>query len=371
MSKKKKKYTKYKYKTSINKTTNHKKNTVNKKSIPKKTTKKITTTPIVKKEVNKTKSNIYIPDIQRKKYKKKRRLKKSVKRILFLMLILIIIDISVIISYNQKKKVTKKSTSKVKVIEKKTFKHEKTYQEKIKNYCKSINYCKTDYYKRYEAYHNINKNLNLNQVILNVNMNLDYSFYTHSKETKYLNTSYILVNKYYHLNNDYVPDNLEDIDEKYARSGMKLVKEARDAYESMASAAASENFKIIAMSSYRSYKYQVDLYNKYVKEDGVSGADKYSARAGYSEHQTGLCIDMYDGKTDYTNFSQTNSFKWMQENDYKYGFILRFPKDKENITGYEYESWHYRYVGVDIATYIHEHNITFEEYYAMFIEDKK
>ena len=130
-----------------------------------------------------------------------------------------------------------------------------------------------------------------------------------------------------------------------------------------------ENLNIIAMSTYRSYSYQVDLYKRYVKQDGEEKADTYSGRPGHSEHQTGLAVDVYNKTENYTNFEKTKEFTWMQEHAHEYGFILRFPKGKENETGYQYESWHYRYVGVDAATYIHENNITFEEYYATIIKD--
>jgi len=122
------------------------------------------------------------------------------------------------------------------------------------------------------------------------------------------------------------------------------------------------------MSTYRSYDYQVDLYNRYVKEDGKNAADTYSGRPGHSEHQTGLAVDVFNNKETYTNFEKTKEFTWMQNHAHEYGFILRFPKDKVNETGYEYESWHYRYVGKKIAKYIKENNISFEEYYATKIK---
>ena len=137
----------------------------------------------------------------------------------------------------------------------------------------------------------------------------------------------------------------------------------------MSKKARESNLNIIAMSAYRSYQYQVTLYNNYVKQDGKEEADAYSARPGYSEHQTGLATDVYNQKETYTNFEKTEEFKWMQENAYKFGFILRFPKGKEEETGYQYESWHYRYVGKEAAKYIKENNITFEEYYATKIKD--
>lgn len=252
----------------------------------------------------------------------------------------------------------------------KITKTKETVEDKINSECKKIKYCKVNNMDRYISYYKNNNTLSFEDIVTKVNLNLDYSFYTHTEKTPFLNKEYILVNKYLYLGEDYVPDNLEDIPTDFARSGMKLVNIAKEAFVSMAKKARDDGFPVIAMSSYRSYKYQVNLYNRYVTNDGVESADTYSARPGYSEHQTGLCVDVYDGKIDFNNFEQSDSFKWMQENAYKYGFILRFPKEYENITGYQYESWHYRYVGVDIATYIHKNNITFEEYYVRFIEPK-
>ena len=138
----------------------------------------------------------------------------------------------------------------------------------------------------------------------------------------------------------------------------------------MFKAAQKDNIKIRVMSSYRDYLYQIKLYNKYKTEDKEENVDKYSARPGYSEHQTGLCVDIDDTVLPYDSFENSKSYKWMQNNSYKYGFIERYPKGKEDITGYSYEAWHYRYVGKKIAKYIHDYNITFDEYYVKFIEKK-
>jgi len=200
-------------------------------------------------------------------------------------------------------------------------------------------------------------------------MNLDYDFYENTEPSKYLNTEKVLVNKHYYLDSNYIPENLENIDTNYSREGMKLVNYAKEAFETLSKNAKKENMNIIAMSSYRSYDYQTNLYNRYVIEDGKEAADTYSGRPGHSEHQTGLAVDVYNLKETYTNFENTKEFNWMQEHAHEYGFILRFPKDKENETGYQYESWHYRYVGKDIAKYIHKNNITLEEYYATKIKD--
>lgn len=231
-------------------------------------------------------------------------------------------------------------------------------------------YYNKNYKKRYINYYKNNKSLSINQIIINVNIGLDYPFYKNIKKTDLAKNNLILVNKYNHLEKTYIPK-LETIDEKYANKNMKLTPLAKDAFEELSKNAKKENLNIIAMSTYRSYTYQNTLYNNYVNKDGKDLADTYSARPGHSEHQTALAIDVYNKTKSYLEFENTKEFIWMQENAHKYGFILRYPKNKEHITGYQYEPWHYRYIGINEATYIHSNNITFEEYYAKFIENKK
>lgn len=235
----------------------------------------------------------------------------------------------------------------------------KDYWYEVKN---QIKYFNTSNLERYKEYKKINPNMKINQIVLDVNIGLDKPFYTNVRSATNLNTSYILVNKYNYLEEDYIPNNLTNI------NGIKLVDYAGKSFIDMINNAKDENLTIIGISGYRSYNYQNNLYNKYAQIDGIAKADTYSARAGYSEHQTGLAVDVSNNKLPYTEFENTEEFSWMDKNAHKYGFILRYPKNKENITGYTYEAWHYRYVGVDIATYIKKHNITFDEYYAMFIE---
>lgn len=260
----------------------------------------------------------------------------------------------------------------IKKEEKKVEKKENQVTEKQKEFekiGKEIDYYNKDYLDRYLAYQLNNKELEETQIIKDVNMNLDQIPYEYRLPSKNTNTEKVLVNKYYYLDENYVPDNLETIDTKYASSNMRLVKPAKEAFESLSKKAQEENLQIIAMSTYRSYQYQVNLYNRYAKEDGVEKADTYSGRPGHSEHQTGLAVDVYNKKENYTNFGKTKEYEWMQQHAHEYGFILRFPEGKEKETGYEVEEWHYRYVGVEIATYIKEHNITLEEYYATKIKD--
>ena len=251
-----------------------------------------------------------------------------------------------------------------KEIENKTQTKKEKKLQKLNNINKKISYFKMENLDRYISYKNKNKGLSDEQIIKDVNMDLDKKQYEDMHETINLNKINILVNKHNYLKENYVPENLKSLSSTYALSNMKMVEEAANAFESLSKDASKENYKVIAMSTYRSYEYQVDLYNKYVKSDGKEAADTYSGRPGNSEHQTGLAVDVYNQTETYTNFEKTKEYNWMQENAYKYGFILRFPKDKENETGYEFESWHYRYVGKDIAKYIHKHNITLEEYIA-------
>ena len=234
---------------------------------------------------------------------------------------------------------------------------------------KQIDYFNKNYINRYTEYKNKHRNLTLTQIIKNVNMNLDKKHYEYKLPAKNLNSKLLLVNKYYYLEKNYIPNNLEYINSNYSLPNLKLVREAKDAFEQLSKQAKIDGYKIIAMSTYRSYDYQLNLYNTYKEKDGEKKADTYSARAGHSEHQTGLSVDVFNGEDTYTNFDKTKEFIWMNKHAHEYGFILRFPKGKEKETGYQYEAWHYRFVGIKVATYIKKNNISFEEYYATKIKD--
>ena len=125
---------------------------------------------------------------------------------------------------------------------------------------------------------------------------------------------------------------------------------------------------IWATSAFRSYDKQLSNYNHYLEQDSVAEVDSYCARAGFSEHQTGLVVDVIVPGGGLDDFQYTDEYQWLREHAHEYGFILRYPEDKENITGYIFESWHYRYVGEEAAKYIYEQGITFDEYHAYFIE---
>lgn len=144
------------------------------------------------------------------------------------------------------------------------------------------------------------------------------------------------------------------------------VPEARTAFEAMKANAVNDGVNLQAFSTYRDFARQKQLYESYVAKDGQQAADRYSARPGYSEHQTGLSFDIGEsGKEQHwasASFGDTEGGKWLAANAHKYGFILRYPEGKEKITGYMYESWHFRYVGKEVATQVYEKSITLEEY---------
>lgn len=270
------------------------------------------------------------------------------KLILFIITLIVIISLGFIIL-----KDNPKSTSKV--------------RHSFITDAKCLPYYKSNNIKRYQDYHKLNSNLSVSDVVTRVNLNLDLPYYTNTKEAKYLNTFYTLVNKYNYLRDDFVPNNLVEMTTPYSKEGIYLVEEARDNFYKLVDKAKEEGLTIRAISAYRGYTYQKRLYDKYVEADGVNKADTYSARPGFSDHQTGLAIDVDNTTSSFENFTNTKEYQWMLDNSYKYGFILRYPSGKENITTYQFESWHYRYVGLKLAKKIKASNLTFDEYFTRYL----
>ena len=176
----------------------------------------------------------------------------------------------------------------------------------------------------------------------------------------------IIANKLSYLG-DYVPDDLVNVDGSYCmQDGVMLKSEAYEHLKQMFEAAREEDYYFYISTAYRSYDFQKALYDSYLLKDSAEVVDSYSSRPGFSDHQTGLACDIGMPGYKFEMFTDTDECRWLHENAYKYGFILRYPEGKENITKYKYESWHFRYVGVEVSTYIYENNITLEEYVAYF-----
>lgn len=228
----------------------------------------------------------------------------------------------------------------------------------------SIGYAKLKYYDRYVEYSR-ETGEDEETTVLFVNLGMDKDAYTDAFVVPDFSTS-MLVNKYNRLNEDFEPEDLAVFDEKYCKGEIQRgSKVAVDAFKRMYLAAEKEGLGLFINSSYRSYQDQVELCDTYRSLYGDSYVNRYVALPGYSEHQTGLAFDI--GSTSSNIFANSKEYQWMLDNAHKYGFILRFPKNGEGITGFRNEPWHYRYVGEKIATYIYEHDITFEEYFVEFL----
>jgi D-alanyl-D-alanine carboxypeptidase len=182
----------------------------------------------------------------------------------------------------------------------------------------------------------------------------------------------ILVNKQHPIDQTYKPDDLVLI-KYYAPDRSKTTRymraEAADSFHQLVDKAASENIELKMTTAYRSYDFQKILFDSYVKKEGEEAANKYSAKPGQSEHQTGLSVDVSSPSAGYQlsdDYGETKEGAWLAEHCHEFGFIIRFPKGKEEITGYQYEPWHIRYVGIAAAKEIYEKNLTLEE----FLQDK-
>ena len=225
---------------------------------------------------------------------------------------------------------------------------------------------------RYIKYYNNHKDDKISHIVSIVNVCADEDYYDKDtvKKTDISKKELMLVNKFNYLDENYAPDDIVKVSMQFAYGDNEIKKEVYEKFRSMYNDAKKEGLYLIITSSYRDYNFQKELWDSYANQKGDEWADSVSARAGYSEHQTGYTLDIVTYKANMSSFEKTDEFKWLQDNAYKYGFILRYPKDKEDITGYSYESWHYRYVGKDVATKIKKLGITFDEYYAYFIEGK-
>lgn len=225
----------------------------------------------------------------------------------------------------------------------------------------NVEYFKENNFDRYKAYFNGS----YEKTVLYVNIGLDKEYYTDVKiNDDFSNT--MIVNKYNGVSSNFKVPDLTKISDECSKDDNYLSKEAAEAFEKMCRAAKKDGYSILANSTYRSFDDQQATWDKYLKLYGQSYNDKYVTKPGFSEHHTGLAIDI---KSAYSSiFKNSKEYTWTVENCYKYGFIHRYPESKVDITGIASEAWHFRYVGVDVATYIYENNLSFEEYYAMFLD---
>lgn len=183
---------------------------------------------------------------------------------------------------------------------------------------------------------------------------------------------WVVVNKGRALPSAYVPANLvvPNVPLRLASTSqeMHVRADTAAAMQTMFAAAKAQNIELMLASGYRSYSFQASLYNGYVKTDGLASADASSAHPGHSEHQTGLAADLepFSRTCEVEQcFETTPEGKWLAANAYKYGFVIRYQKDQENLSGYEYEPWHVRFVGTDLAAQLHSSGQTLEQFFGL------
>ena len=314
----------------------------------------------------------------------KRRIKKSVKIGLIIFAILVVVIIIVIIGVgNYKKQQEYLASYEYKLSELGYENDNLSYlleqSDEIKNKILNMDYDDhiVDFLKQkyfildnlndYLEYLKKNSSDSLEHIVSIVNVKANNDFYDNSIETNINDGNLMLVNKYHYLPENYNPNDIVDVKNWYCYGENKIKEEVYQKFIEMFNAAKEQDKKLIISSGYRTYEDQKETYDNYVDRYGVKKADGLAARPGYSEHETGLTLDITTGKATKDTFESTEEFTWLKENSYKYGFILRYPKGKEDITGYDYEPWHYRYVGVEVATKIHDLDITFDEYYAYYL----
>ncbi|MBC5717784.1 M15 family metallopeptidase [Flintibacter faecis] len=226
--------------------------------------------------------------------------------------------------------------------------------------CLALENSRLDREARYLAYVQAHPEAETAEIVTQVNLDLDLTPYDDARPIDDPADPLVLVNKYHGLSETYVPE-LEKLGGRYGVGSM--VPEAAAAFRAMADAAKQDGISLRSVSAYRSYQTQQGLYQHYVSIDGKANAERYSARPGYSEHQTGLALDINTASIS-AHFENTAEYAWLRANCARFGFLLRYPREKESITGYRYEPWHYRYVGQDIARTCMDRGLTYEEYLA-------
>ena len=271
----------------------------------------------------------------------RRRKKKKIKwiRIIILMIIIILIIIGGIMFINSTPNKTKETTPKEKTKKEEVTTKTTVELEKTPKNNQEFKNLKDGEYITEKGYH-----LEIKDGIAYIENN-------------------IIVNKTYSIPDSFKPQNPStEITEDKCNNCIN--KDAMEAFKLMQSDATSIGLNIYISSGYRSYNYQEKLYNNYISISGKEKADTYSARPGHSEHQTGTCFDLNSIDD---SFANTSEGKWINQNAYLYGFIIRYPKGKETLTGYQYESWHLRYVGKELAKKLYNDSnwLTLEEYYGL------
>lgn len=244
-----------------------------------------------------------------------------------------------------------------------------TKQSPDENLFSDLYYYESSRLERYQNYSQLHSEFSPEDVVWRVNAGLDLTQFTDAElitEDQLNNDLLIVVNKYHRVPNDYQPPDLVQ-----NADGCIMRAAVQKAFDRMKADAQTQGYVLRAASGYRSVSYQEELYQSYLAQDSQENVDRYSARAGYSEHHTGLAVDVFGSQDGLNEFVNTPEYTWVRQNGAQYGFMIRYTAPWEDVTGYQDEPWHLRYVGIDAATEMKEQNIsTLEEYREKYVIHK-
>ncbi len=225
-------------------------------------------------------------------------------------------------------------------------------------------------FDKYMSFYEENSKYDFKDVIALVNVGADKEWYEGTESADTSKGLLLLANKFHLLPEDYDPGEIKKFTASYSYDNASANIDCYSAFIEMSDDARKEGFTLIVTSGYRTYQRQEELYNDYLKARGEEYADGIAARPGASEHQTGYALDVFVPGSTMDMFHTTDAYTWLLEHAHEYGFIQRYPEGKKYITGYDFESWHYRYVGKEMAEKIKGEGITYDEYYAYYIENE-
>ena len=220
---------------------------------------------------------------------------------------------------------------------------------------------------KYLEYYKKNSDEKIDRIVAIINTEANIDWFDEERITDTSKNELMLVNRLYGLDKEYEVSDVVNIPTKYAYASKKISESILNNIIELCEAAKEEGFTFVVSDGYRSYKDQEKLYNSYANSSGKSEADKVVARPGHSEYETGLSFDLVPYNKNYSDPKTSEEYNWLKDNAYKYGFIFRFPKDKEYLTGFREYTWRLRYVGEDASNIIYDEDICFEEYYAFYV----
>lgn len=289
--------------------------------------------------------------------RKKKRVKQIKNAIALVMALCLIIGCAVIISNMMSKNEEFEKTNSG------DFINEDDLINETEEMYKAVPYYIEENYERYIAFAEKYPEKVSEDVVWMVNANLDMPEYGYDIPVTEYEDFTVIVNKYYKVSDNYRPTDLTTVDEQQLR------QPAAAAFIKMRNDALEDNYKIRAVAGYRTVEEQNTIYSGKLESDTPENVNRYCERPGYSEHHTGLAVDVIGSKPGTEEFVNTPEYSWVRDNCYKYGFIIRYTEENADVTGYDSEPWHLRYVGEDISKAMKEENIlSYEEYFAKYLQ---